>query len=675
MTTNTLLLLLLAVVFAGVLSYFQYLFKVKNQSKLDWFLAFLRFFSLFSLMLLLINPVLNKTEYILEKTPLPIIVDNSKSIDFLGVKSEALTIFNKLITNSNLQKKFEVYPYLFDERLLTSKSATFSGKQTLLTNVATELKSVFRNKTYPVVILTDGNQTSGDDYVYAFDSKSSVYPVVLGDTTAVFDLKINQVNVNKYAFLKNKFPVEVFVNYTGNDNVLANFSIQEGKKSIAQQVVSFSPSKKSVQLQFLLPAEKVGLHLYKAIITSTKKERNLYNNSSNFAVDVLDQKTTIGIVSAFNHPDLGALKRAIETNAQRKVQLLSPKDINIIKDCNVVVFYQPNNSFQNAFEAVKSQGLNSLIVTGLATDFTFVNQQQGFLDFKMSSQKEDYTPSFNANFNLFALENMGYENFPPLSHPFGKITYKENVSVLLTSKIRTIDSGNPLLSFVEDGQRRMAFLNGENSWKWRLNTYATQNSFEKYDIFIDKMIQFLATKKNKKALEVEFEHFYNEGDAITWNAYFFNKNYEFDQNAQLNVTITNSQNKKAKVYNFLRGNGVYQVNLDGLSAGSYNFVVKELTSNSTFSGNFEILDFDIEKQFVIPDYLKLSQLASQNQGKVYLSSEVEQLLDKLLKDTSFTAIEKEKKTQVPLIDWKWLLVVMLLFLSVEWFVRKYYGRL
>jgi hypothetical protein len=47
-----------------------------------------------------------------------------------------------------------------------------------------------RNKIFPTVIITDGNQTSGT-IMYSFDSSNKVFPVVLGDTTKLLDLKIN----------------------------------------------------------------------------------------------------------------------------------------------------------------------------------------------------------------------------------------------------------------------------------------------------------------------------------------------------------------------------------------------------------------------------------------------------------------------------------------------------
>ncbi|GAA6771443.1 hypothetical protein AAGS39_21900 [Flavobacterium sp. CGRL2] len=67
----------------------------------------------------------------------------------------------------------------------------------------------------------------------------------MGDTTTFFDLKINQLNVNKYAFHKNKFPVEVFLQYAGNKAANAEFTISQGNTIVAKEKLSFSPSKKN----------------------------------------------------------------------------------------------------------------------------------------------------------------------------------------------------------------------------------------------------------------------------------------------------------------------------------------------------------------------------------------------------------------------------------------------
>jgi hypothetical protein len=195
-------------------------------------------------------------------------------------------------------------------------------------------------------------------------------------------LRISQLNANKYAFHKNKFPVEVFLNYTGTKAITSNFSITKGNTVLNSQVVSFSPSKKSLVISVLLPADKIGLQVYKASIRSLKQEKNTYNNNFNFAVEIIDQKTEIALIASFNHPDLGALKRAIESNAQRKVTLLKPKEINDISKYNIAILYQPTVEFKSFFEKNTDLELNTFVITGTKTDFNYLNQQQKDLVFK-----------------------------------------------------------------------------------------------------------------------------------------------------------------------------------------------------------------------------------------------------------------------------------------------------
>jgi hypothetical protein len=489
------------------------------------------------------------------------------------------------------------------------------------------------------------------------------------------DLKINQINVNKYAFHKNKFPVEVFLQYAGTKSVTANFSISQGNNVLNKESVSFSPSKKSAVINVLLPADKSGLQIYNAKLSSSESEKNTYNNSKKFAVEVIDQKTEVAIISTINHPDLGALKRSIESNAQRKVTILKPNQINALNSYNVLVLYQPNATFKSVFDANKNLKINTWIITGNDTDFGFLNQQQNQLEFRMSSQKEDYLADFSSDFNLFALDNIGFENFPPLENPFGTITAKGNISELLSSRIRNVATNSPLFGFFDNQGKRNAFLLGENIWKWRAQSYVDKKSFEQFDVFIDKTIQFLASNDARKSLIVNHERFYNSGDALEITAQYFNKNYEFDDKARLTIAVTNAKTKQVKRYDLLKTTNSYKVNLDGLNAGSYSFTVKELNSNATYSSTFEILDFDIEKQFVNPDMAKLKQLANQTKGAVFVPSQIDNLIKSLLENQDYKAIQKDVTKKTPLIDWYWLLLLIAASLGAEWFIRKYNGLL
>ncbi|QZL01140.1 hypothetical protein K5L04_03360 [Flavobacterium psychrophilum] len=675
MNTNTILLIILSLVTAGGLSFYQYFYKNKNYNKVNFLLALLRFISIFSIILLLINPVISRKTYETSKTPLPIIVDNSQSISELKQEKISKELSQKLLENTQLNDKYDVQLFTFDNDFYTNKPIDYKGKQTNIHKVAQNMKQLYRNQNFPIVLLSDGNQTIGNDYVYSFPQNNQLYPLVLGDTTSFLDIKINQLNVNKYAFLKNKFPVEVFLQYNGDKSINTTFSIQEGNHTIHKQIISFSANKKSQEISVLLNANKVGVHSYKASITTSEIEKNKYNNTKNFAVEIIDQRSEIALISAINHPDLGALKRAIETNVQHKVTLVKPQQIKSLNSYNVLILYQPNIQFKPILEQNKNLQLNTFVITGLSTDYNILNEYQDQLKFRMSNQNENFTAQFNPEFNLFALDNIGFEQFPPLENSFGNINITGNVNTLLQSQIRNINTKNPLLAFAESGIKRNAYLFGENIWKWRLESHVKTKSFEQFDIFIDKIIQFLASNVSKKSLIVTHESFYNSGENIEVSAQFFNKNYEFEENAKLTIQLKNNKTKTTKVYDFLKGNGEYKVNLDGLEAGNYSFTVKENNSKASYSNKFEVLYFEIEKQFVNPDISRLTQLARNTNSKIFYPNQVDKLITELLKKESFPAIQKEIVKKSALIESIWLLILLAITLATEWFIRKYNGML
>lgn len=675
MALTTIVLLIISLFVAAGLSYYQYFYKNKLVNKTQKGLFVIRFLAIFGILLLIINPKFTQETYQIEKPFLPIYLDNSSSVKYLKEDENAQKILKNITSNSKIQDKFDVQIFSFDSKIEDIDSLNFAGKQTNIAQISKNNQTLFKNKKHPTILISDGNQTVGNEYGFAFPETNSVYPIVLGDTTQFIDLRIAQLNVNKYAFLNNKFPVEVFTQYNGSKNLAAELQILHANKVVSKSAINFSQQNKAQVISIVLPAEKVGTQIYQAKLVSKEVEKNQYNNLKNFAVEVIDQKSEIAIISDINHPDLGVLKRSIATNKQRNVTIIKPQEFKAELDYNAVILYQPTASFKKVYDLLNQKSLNTWTITGKNTDFNFLNKQQPFFTFKMSHQMEDYLPLENESFNAFSYVDFALSQMPPLQNLYGNIESKVNSNVLLWSKIRNIDTNMPLLTMVENGSSRHAFLFGENIWKWRLYSNFNTESFEPFDLFLDKIVQYLSTKETKKALVVTHENFYNSGDLIEIDAQFFDKNFEFSDKANLSITVTNIQNKASKTYDLLKGNQSYKVNLDGLLHGKYQFVVTEKNSKNKYSSSFEILDFDIEKQFINPDAKGLNLLAQQTNGKLFYPNQVENLMENLLKDNSYQAIEKAVIKKTPLIDMISLLILIAILLAMEWFIRKYNGML
>lgn len=675
MSTQTLLYIILAVIIALLLALFQYKYKAKGNSKKNMLFAFLRFLSIFGVLLLLINPKFEQIKIYNEKPNLVLTIDNSSSIKHLNQDKNVAKLVQNIRDNKILKDKFNIDVFAFGNTLNSLDSLSFTEQQTNINKAFKELNQVYKRTVSPTIVISDGNQTYGNDYEYgAKKYNQPIYPIVIGDTTRYQDLKLKQLNVNKYAFLKNKFPVEAILVYSGEQNINTKFVVTSGKKTIYSKNISFSNSDNSKILNFTLPANAVGVKSYRASLIPITTEKNKANNSRSFAVEVVDEQTKVAIVSSVLHPDLGMLKKSIETNEQRKVVFLKPQEaINQLNDLQLVIVYQPNNTFKDLFEALKLQNKNKFVIAGPKTDFKFLNAISKDYQHDITSQTEDYQPILNSNYSSFIVDDLDFESFPPLLANFGEPTFSVPFESILYKKVKSITTEEPLLVTFEANGRREAVLFGENIWKWRAQSFVNNKNFNAFDNFTGKLIQYLASNKRKNRLNLDYESFYQGSSNIIMSAQFFNKNYEFDVNENLNIIVTDKSNKTSKTIPFILKNNNYQVDLSVLPASDYSFTVKASSENISKSGNFKILEYNVEQQFLNANVSKLKTIAGQSNGASYFVSNYEALINDLAKDERYKPIQKSSKNSVPLIDWKYLLILIALTLAIEWFMRKYNG--
>ncbi|WP_412985108.1 VWA domain-containing protein [Pontimicrobium sp. IMCC45349] len=673
MSTTTLLYIIIAGITALSLALFQYLYKSK-KNKLHILFSFLRFITLFSLFLLIINPKFEKITIYNEKPKLVVAVDNSESIKHIGKEEDANNLVNNVVTNQELNDKFNIERYVFGGNIEDFDSLSFNAIQSNISKALSSLDNIYKNVNAPIVLLTDGNQTIGTDYEYVSNKlKQSVYPIVLGDTTQFVDIKIQQLNANKYAYLKNKFPVEVIVTYSGNQEISSQLTISTSNSTKFSKQLNLSKQNNSQTVIANLLADKVGVTTYYVSLSHLSEEKNTANNVKPFAVEVIDQKTNVAIISDIIHPDLGAIKKMVETNQQRSVSIVSPSEyLNSKELYQLAIIYQPNNKFKSVFDYINNEGLNSFVIVGTNTQWSFLNSAQTYYSQEITLQTEDYQPSLNSNYNTFIVDDLGFQSFPPLNSEFGDVIFNIPNSPILYKSINGNITDKALLTTFEDNNKRGALLLGENIWKWRAQSYLIDGTFDKFDSFFGKLIQYLTSNKRKSRLNLDYESFYNGSQDVVIIAQYFNKNYEFDANASLSITVNNTETNNTITIPFVLKQNKYQVDLSQLAAGTYDFTVNANNEISQ-SGRIQILDFNIEQQFFNANSNKLKQLAKNTNANSYHYTKIDAFVSDILSDGRYSIIEKSNKKIVPLIDFKYLLALIALSLALEWFIRKYNG--
>ena len=676
MTTQTVLYIIIAIIISILLAIFMYGYKTKFSKTTKWIYGSLRFVTIFSVLLLLINPIFKTETFSLIKPKLPILIDNSESISELNQTLNVYDFVTSLKSNKDLNEKFELSFYTFGNEFKINDSLTFNEKNTNISEALSLINQLFKDEVAPTILITDGNQTLGNNYEYnSINFKNSIYPIVIGDSTKYLDLKIEQLNTNRYAFLKNNFPVEIILVYQGSKNITTQFEVKKGTTTVYKENIVFTKKDKTKILKFTLPASSVGFNKYTAQINPITEEKNKINNSKQFVVEVIDQSTKVLIVSDIVHPDIGAIKRAIESNEQRKVTIKKPFEaLSIVNDHQLIILYQPNRSFTNIYSEINKLNKNTLVFTGQQTDWYFLNNIQDNYIKEVTNQSENVVGILNKNYSAFVINDIDFSDYRPLKTLFGPLEIVVPYDNLLGQSIDGFETETSLLATTELNSSRNAIFDGEGIWKWRAQSFIESKDYNEFDNFFGKVIQYLSSNKRRSRLEVSYKNFYYNNKPIRISAQYFDKNFVFNSNANLSILVTNTGSKQSFEYPLLLKRNYYEIDLNNLKAGEYVFRVSvndeiKLTRN----GAFTILDFNVEQQFLNPDVTKLSRLATNTKGKSFFISDSFSLIDTLIKDDNFKQVEISKEKIEPLIEWIYLLGLIILSLSIEWFLRKYNG--
>jgi hypothetical protein len=666
--------ILLGLILSIFLGYYLYYYKVKQPTKINLLLAIIRSFVFFLIGLLLINPSIPEEVLFSQKTKLSVLVDNSSSIKYFKKDSLINHILEGLKNDKKLNKKFNIDYYSFGNKFQLSDTFNFNDNQTDISIPLKKITRIQKNRNSPIVLISDGNQTIGNDYLYT-KIKEPVFPIVIGDTSKYKDVKISQINVNRYSFINNKFPVETILQYDGVQPVRLRYSIENNGKIIYTKIIKFTEKNNSRILKTFIKASQEGLNVYKSKIQYLENEKNKANNYKNFSVEVNNKQSKILIVSSFYHPDLGALKKAIERDKQRKVNIeIIKSKKHQINDYQLIILYQPDEKFNLLLKQLNSNKLSFMLITGSKTDWSFINNESLGITKKNINQLENYSASFNNSFFTFSQKNIGFENFPPLLDYFGELNIMIPHQTLLFQNINGYSSQRPLLVTANENNQKKIFLFGEGIWKWRSSSFQKKNSFINFDKFIGSIVQYASNKKIRDRLDIDIKPSYNINSKILISAFYIDENFQFDNRATLLFTVLNKNTKEKKILPFSLSDSSYQLYLNSLDSGKYEYTVSVNEQDISKKGNFVVNDFLVEEQFTSANSNKLGLLAKKTKGELYFEDNYNLLIDKLVNDDQFQIEQKSKQISSNLINKTWMMLVIVTLLSIEWIIRKYIGK-
>jgi len=184
----------------------------------------------------------------------------------------------------------------------------------------------------------------------------------------------------------------------------------------------------------------------------------------------------------------------------------------------------------------------------------------------------------------------------------------------------------------------------------------------------------LSLNIKKERFIVYSKRIFNENELINFRADFYNQSFELTNKAEVLFEIINEDNKKFN-YLFSRTNGSYELNTGQLPVGKFTYKAKITEAGKTFSksGEFIVVPLNIEAVDIRANYQMLYQLAKENGGDMFLPDSLNNLLAELKNNKNIRPVSYSTKDLIDLIELKSLFFIIISLISVEWFLRKFFG--
>lgn len=645
-------------------------------------LSTLRFLSLFVIGLLLMNVFFFHQEKQVQKPILVVAVDESESIvqnaDSVTLRQEIPQQAEKL--KSELEEVYQIDFLGFHQDVMENPDYAFEGKRTDMG----QLFQYIDDKYYmlpleAVVLISDGQNNQGRNPVYLLESSSNaVYPVVVGDTIHPSDLWIDATYFNKVVKQNADFPVDVVVQASQLSGQKASVQIKRQGRVIAQKEIVFASDHESREIRFDLNEKSSGLKRYEVEVLSNVQEKNTQNNTSDFYLQVVESGQKVMIIGNNPHPDLGAIASALRKvdGLEVQVKTLSDYPFKIEEEPLLILHGLPSND-ERSKALMNKEELKSKAIWYIWSTSTDINQSE-FPYFVTNISGYEYAePQAIESFNDFLLPTnwqIDFNDYPPLYVPYTQLTAKKQMRNLFTQKIRGYESGEPLWSFWEEQGINKSYLAGEGIWKWKLYNYQSEGNHFQFNDLIKRVAKYLLTGVYKDRFNLQYQSAYNETDQVLIEAQVLNKAFENISDAEVSLELTDEQGNNYP-YQFSRQNNHYLLDLGYLQSGIYQFKAKAQTADTLLkeNGQFVVESWNMEAAQSGANIKLMNEIASVSKGKTYLISNPDPLIQQL-KENQNTAIRYQYIQKiVNLIDFKWLLILLISLLSAEWFMRKYFG--
>lgn len=653
-------------------AYILYYFKPKKNETNSVIIHILfshRLIYSFLLSMILLNPVIS---YIINKNSKPnlfLAVDNSASMklsdDSVTVEKEIYNVTEKI--RSEFSSKYNIKNISFGDSINTNSSPLYLDQNnTDIGKLLTHIRKSSVSSSDISILISDGINNSGINPLHiANNTTIATYSLGTGKFNHNSDIEVSKIYYEKRVNTGSLVPIRVLVNATNLNSENCSFKVYNDKKLRYKTDIKINSDNFSKIINYDFRSDTSGVFNLKFVIDTLSKDSNLNNNSKSVVFTVKDTRKQILIINKSPHPDIRAIKLAMSKLNDYNITFSSSSIIRNSEKYNLIVIFNPEQNDLNNLK-LYSNNMMYMLSSNTSKEVCSTLYKENLT---ATANKRKY-PHFNSDFEIFNIDQTYkvFEKAPPISGTATVKPLKNNTNVLLFNKTNS----SPIIHFNSNKKVKSCFINGEGFWRWRNFEILSTGKSYAFDSLINKIISFLTADSKRKRFVLNHPTIINSEQSITFNALLYNKSFE-PTSGNLTIKIT-KPNLNSENIRFVKAeNGTYNLKTILSQSGKYSYTATAKTGDEVFTikGSFIKKSESLELSRNKPDHFLLSQISKLTGASFHKLSDYELLI----KEIQNSKKQKNKTTiskKVELANDIYVLIIIMLLLISEWFIRRLY---
>ncbi|MEC7936152.1 MAG: hypothetical protein VX922_08175 [Candidatus Neomarinimicrobiota bacterium] len=666
---------------------------IKNHSEIK-FLIILRSITFLIFTFLLLKPKFSWTQYNYNNLDWNLYIDNSVSISyhpllsFQTIKSELEQIIYSIIKKDAFYNLFSFSGNI--KKIKNTESFDSSGSSTDIGKVLNHIE-LNQDNLAGAVIISDGQNNNGINPKSLIKNiKVPVYTLGIGETKPLIDLSIESVDAPTVAVKGENVSINATINSYGNLDEKVNVVLYSGKKMIGSKFLNISGQGSRNEARFIFTPLNLGENEYIVKVSSLSEEINIDNNQQKFLISVLKDHYKVALITGApsfntivikeyitNYPRVELDHYVLSNNGYTpslklfwstpyQLIIFDNYPIDVLKSKTQKIYSKKITSEKASLLWIIGQNITSESAQSLTPFFHL-----DYVDENINSDKnswyftEDIINSSIIQGSLTNQKSNFADIFPPITTP-----YKFNAKHKKVNPIAYHESDEVIpVIFMGDVKNIRSIVWTSNDFSTVKYNISSNNNFR--DIWSNLFSWLLKTGGDRNLYFRLNKESYQQGEEILITGSSIQDNLSINNQAFIAI-MDDSMEVNSFELRFNPESNRWEGNFWAPKPGNYNYkiVINDRSSEPMEQiGKFIVEKSQIELNQVSLNLPLLTNISNGTGAEYYSWESRSVLVDKIKPVKNKTKIDKS----VVLSENKWVMIILIILLTIEWVFRKRIG--